>query len=397
MRPKLEALQLLLLFCCANAALSSRPTGQAGPVDHEVDVVIVGAGFAGLAAARHIRASTNSTVHVLEADDHVGGRVRNYDPVTGLHDTCTDTVVEIGGTFVSPSHTALIELAAGLGVAVYNVSGGGSFCKVQGVRRQATRNVAEPADAWPWWYWGVDTKGSLQTSVFHSFSGTHRFTTPKDVAAVLDNETWAELERAGKLMQLETNKIECNRASGDSWFGPDSITFEGWIQHAVAREESRIVLRAMCRGMIAQEAAQVSFLSIVKSMKGCWSLGDDDQYRLRGGSQCPLLRLQTELTKEGAITLSSAVSAVTQSDGAVIVDSAKLRLKATTVLLTGSPGVLSAIKHSPPLGHAQAQLLQRMPMGTSMKLFAFYNSAWCDCGACCCCCFITVGPVCKVA
>jgi hypothetical protein len=27
----------------------------------------------------------------------------------------------------------------------------------------------------------------------------------------------------------------------------------------------------------AQEASQVSFLSVVKSMKGCWSLGLDDQ------------------------------------------------------------------------------------------------------------------------
>ena len=74
----------------------------------------------------------------------------------------------------------------------------------------------------------------------------------------------------------------CESISEPGWEDYDVITFEGWIRSHTKHEESRVILRNMCRGMIASEPAQVSFLSIVKSMKGCWSAGDDDQYRLKG-------------------------------------------------------------------------------------------------------------------
>lgn len=59
-------------------------TGPSPPVDHDAnsDVVVVGAGLAGLAAAVHLEAAGRS-VRVLEASDGVGGRVRT-DVVEGF-------------------------------------------------------------------------------------------------------------------------------------------------------------------------------------------------------------------------------------------------------------------------------------------------------------------------
>ena len=68
-------------------------------------------------------------------------------------------------------------------------------------------------------------------------------------------------------------------------------------------EESRIIMRNMCRGMIAQEPSQVSFLSTVKSMKGCWSGGDDDQYRFRGGTQVGQTPTHNATSAEGPLLL----------------------------------------------------------------------------------------------
>ena len=61
----------------------------------EADVVVIGAGLAGLAAARALVAAGREVV-VLEARDRVGGRTLNHDIGGGK-------VVELGGAWIGPS------------------------------------------------------------------------------------------------------------------------------------------------------------------------------------------------------------------------------------------------------------------------------------------------------
>ena len=75
---------------------------------HEADVVVVGAGLAGLAAARALTANGSSVV-VVEARDRVGGRVLNHDIGGGK-------VVEVGGQWIGPTQDRLAALARELGV-----------------------------------------------------------------------------------------------------------------------------------------------------------------------------------------------------------------------------------------------------------------------------------------
>ena len=61
-------------FLAASAALAARPAvAAAAPAAAEVDVVIVGAGAAGIAAARRVAAAGRKFV-LIEATDHIGGR-----------------------------------------------------------------------------------------------------------------------------------------------------------------------------------------------------------------------------------------------------------------------------------------------------------------------------------
>ena len=61
-------------FLAASAALAARPAAAAtAPSSGPFDVVIVGAGAAGIAAARRLAAAGRRYV-VIEATDHVGGR-----------------------------------------------------------------------------------------------------------------------------------------------------------------------------------------------------------------------------------------------------------------------------------------------------------------------------------
>src|SRR5438105_1575719 len=77
---------------------------------HEVDACIVGAGYAGLTAARRLRGA-GKTVLVLEARDRVGGRVwtQQYD---GFR-------LDFGGTFLGPKQDAVHKLVGEFGLDTF--------------------------------------------------------------------------------------------------------------------------------------------------------------------------------------------------------------------------------------------------------------------------------------
>ncbi len=76
-----------------------------------VDVVVVGAGLAGLAAARDLARAGRSVV-VVEARDRVGGRIVNHRFADGSE-------VEIGGQWVGPTQDRVLALADEVGARTY--------------------------------------------------------------------------------------------------------------------------------------------------------------------------------------------------------------------------------------------------------------------------------------
>ena len=84
-------------------AAGKGPRGLQGPLPEKVDVVVVGAGIAGLVAARQVARSGRSVL-VVEARDRVGGRVLNHKLKHG-------GVIEAGGAFVGPTQDHILRLA----------------------------------------------------------------------------------------------------------------------------------------------------------------------------------------------------------------------------------------------------------------------------------------------
>src|SRR5688572_25305532 len=92
----------------------------------DVDVCIVGAGYAGLTAARRL-SQHGKSVAVLEARDRVGGRIWTYQLPDG-------TPIDRGGGWLGPKHDAILGLAREVGVSTYKTWVQGAHLVVDGDR-----------------------------------------------------------------------------------------------------------------------------------------------------------------------------------------------------------------------------------------------------------------------
>ncbi|MEA2387413.1 MAG: monoamine oxidase, partial [Thermoleophilaceae bacterium] len=94
---------------------------------HKADVIVVGAGYAGLTAAYRIAAKGKSVI-VLEARNRVGGRALNHDLGNGKWS-------ELGATFVGPTQDRVLALTKEMGIGLFN-----TYDKGDNVYRQDGQN-----------------------------------------------------------------------------------------------------------------------------------------------------------------------------------------------------------------------------------------------------------------
>jgi len=92
----------------------------------DADVCVVGAGYAGLVAARRLHHAGRSVV-VLEARDRVGGRIWTQHLADG-------SPVDRGGAWLGPKHDAIFGLAGEVGVSTYKTWVKGAHLLVDGGR-----------------------------------------------------------------------------------------------------------------------------------------------------------------------------------------------------------------------------------------------------------------------
>jgi monoamine oxidase len=105
------------------------------PSSEQCDVVVVGAGVAGLAAARRL-AERGVSVLVLEARDRIGGRILT------VRDERLPVPVELGAEFIHGSADEVTEIARKERLAV---------CDIHGERWRANRGTLAPMDDDHFW------------------------------------------------------------------------------------------------------------------------------------------------------------------------------------------------------------------------------------------------------
>ena len=128
------------------------------------DVVVVGAGLAGLCAARDLAAG-GAAVTVLEARDRVGGRVEQVPLPDGR-------LVQLGGEVVGTGHTAYLGLVAELGLTLVP-----SYVAEPG---EITRQVPGSVDVGDWPSWTSDADRASYEKVEDALAQVVRGIDPGD-------------------------------------------------------------------------------------------------------------------------------------------------------------------------------------------------------------------------
>jgi monoamine oxidase len=306
------------------------------------DVIVVGAGFAGLTAARAV-VQAGKSVYVVEARDRVGGRVWNHELPGG-------DISERGGTFVGPTQDHVLNLAKAYGVDTFDTYDTGDNVYVH--------------------------NGSRSTYSDTGPTGT----APLDPAILPD--------LAQVVMQLDNMSTQVpvdapwTSPSAADW---DGQTLETWIKANSANPDFRSLVPAATRPIFGAEPRELSLLFVLfyiassgnETHPGTFERNFDtrdggQQWRLAGGSQTIAFRMaEQELKKR--IFLTHPVRRIVQSSSGVQVIADNLELRGKQVIVATPPALAGRIDYSPLLPFQRDQLTQRLGQGSLTKVAASYD------------------------
>ena len=293
------------------------------------DVIVVGAGMAGLKAASELVAKGQSVI-VLEADDRVGGRTK-LGEIAGR-------VADYGGQWVGARHSVLLAEAERMGIETYPQYADGQT--VMQLLGKLTR-----------------FKGEV----------------PKMSPLALI-ELAALQKRWDREMMTVPAEAPWTAPRAREW---DAQTLETWIVRNLRTAQAREFARLVPRGAWAAEASQVSylwFLDALRSGEGLNSLmavkGGVLELKFKGGLNQIARRLAEELGDR--VVLAAPARRIVQDTDGVRVATDKGEFEARFVIVAVPPGPIARIQFEPHLSAAHDGLHQRMPMGAIIKVAVAY-------------------------
>ncbi|WP_323792585.1 flavin monoamine oxidase family protein [Nocardioides sp.] len=304
-------------------------------------VVVIGAGLAGLSAARHLQAN-GAEVVVLEARDRVGGRLEGG--------TIEGHPLELGGTWIGEGHARMYALADELGLATFPT-------------------------------WNDAGKLVIQLGTKRRLMSGKRGAVPR-----LNPVALADLAQG----MLRFDRLARSVDPARPWAHPkaellDGQTFETWVRRTLRTPAGRAYFRTATEAVFAADTTDLSLLHALfyavsnADLETLLAVDRGAQRdRVVGGSVLVAERLADGLD----VRLGAPVTGVADDGAQVSVTTRSGEVVTGDRVVVALPPTLAGRLHYDPLLPAwRDQLTQRVPAGTVAKTFAAYPTPfWRDAG-----------------
>jgi monoamine oxidase len=324
----------------AATALAPAPAAARRPKRRRrVDVAIVGAGFAGLTAAREL-AAAGKEVCVLEARDRVGGRALNHRVSRGV-------IAEVGGQYVGPTQDRVLALARAMGVRTFPTYNEGD--NVLQLHQRVSRYPATP---------GLSDDPDFQEAIVTAVTKLNPMAEEVPVEA-----PW-RAPRAGE------------------W---DRITLGAWRDQNISSNGARRLFDIATEALWGAESSELPLLYVLayiasagnQRTKGDFTRlvatpGGAQERRFVGGSQRIAIEVARRLGAQ--VALRSPVRRIEQSGRGVRVVSDRLVVEASQAIVAIPPVLALRIDFAPALPRARRRLLRGIVPGHLIKWEAVYDT-----------------------
>jgi monoamine oxidase len=303
---------------------------------------VVGAGLAGLTAARDIVRGGRSVL-VLEARDRVGGRVLSHTLQGGSYS-------ELGGMYTGPTQDHIQALAQDVGVGFYPSYNTGNNVFIGGDGRREEFPSDSPLGTAP----------------------ADPVVAPDIVLAV------TQLDKMAEGFPVDA---PWTSPHAEEW---DRQTLDTWLrEHTSGNPEFMAVTSAATEAIFGCEPRELSLLYTVfylaasgnEDNQGTFernfnTAGGAQERRFAGGTHLVPERVAAQLGSR--VLLNAPVRRIEQSASGVSVHSDGFVVNGQRVIVAIPPTLASRIHYEPALPPLRDQLTQHMPQGSLMKFEAVY-------------------------
>jgi monoamine oxidase len=297
----------------------------------EADVIVVGAGFAGITAARELK-QAGKTVVLLEARGRLGGR--SYSRPIG-----DGKIVELGCEFHGQPDSISARTGRSVGIGARKVYDKG--------------------------YRLIDDNGKLSRW--------------KGIAPKVGPAALADFGQAA--LRIERMRREVPQEA--PWLAPhakqwDNETMWSWTRRNVRTRGGRALMRLIIEAGMAAGAADVSLLHVLNYSNGTGGFramttvtGGTLENRFDGGSHAVVTKLAEAVAEDTYI--GAEVRRIRHTADRVTVSGPGFEAVGRRVVVAVPVPLAGRIDYDPPLPAYRDQLTQRMTMGAAIKYLVLYD------------------------